>query len=143
MRRWQWVFCALLAAGAFFYQGIPVGPSHSVVLVGATPAHAQKRADSDSAKKKRAIRRCVDYRQEQRDDGLRIRLRNDCGFELSCTVSWRVRCDEDEPETQRRKAETLLIDEGVTDGVYASAAACGDDGWRVSSVRWTCRDAAE
>ena len=134
MRRWHWVSCALVGAGVLFCQG-PTGIERW--------ARADKGSDKASAKKQRAIRRCVQYRQEQYDDGLKIRLKNQCELDIECTISWSVRCDQDGPETQRSKAEVLMIDRGMTDGAYASAAACGDDGWRISRVRWSCRDAAE
>lgn len=142
MRRWHWLFCALLASGVFFnYQGIPLDSGRT--SIGVPLAQAKNGAEREHAKKKRAIRRCVGYEQEMEEDGLRISLRNECSFDLSCTLSWRVRCDADEPDMQRRKAEVFTLDEGVSDGAFASAAICGDDGWRVSEVRWSCEDAAD
>jgi len=142
VRRWQWVFCALFTTGAFFYQGVPWSSDRGVSPVGVATAEAQKRPDKRVAKK-RAIRRCVSYKQEQYDDGLSILLKNRCDFDLSCSLSWRVRCDEDESGTKRSKAELLTIDQGNSDSAYASASVCGDDGWRVTDVRWSCEDAAE
>jgi hypothetical protein len=141
-----WVICAVLMSIAFFCQGVPLASQGGSLLPGVSAAEAQKRVAKKKTKRKsreRAIGRCVRYRQQQTEEGLYLRLANRCDFDLSCTMSWRVRCDSDEPGTRRRKAEVLEIDQGTTDGTYASAAICGDDGWRISEVRWSCEDAAE
>jgi hypothetical protein len=104
----------------------------------AAVAGAQSR--SPDKRKKPSPARCVSYSQDQRPQQIDIRLRNRCGVELSCNVSWSLRCDDDAADRKRHEAAVFDLAAGATYLVEASASACGDDGWRIGDVRWQCRE---
>ena len=67
-------------------------------------------------------------------------IHNTCSIPIDCSVSWRVVCA---PESKKRWAahpETakFAITDGGSESAEASAASCGDDGWTIDSVHWSC-----
>lgn len=111
--------------------------------LGGKSALAQERSKKKKKAKKKskaAIHRCVDYSQDQEDEGMRIDLANGCGMDLTCSMSWEVICSSDTSDVVRKKATVFSLAEDTSNGSYASAAMCGDDGWRIRDVRWSCED---
>jgi hypothetical protein len=82
---------------------------------------------------------CVRYRQDQDDGGIGFTLRSSCSADLDCSISWNLRCDGDPAGGKRQGAQTFFLAAGSTGAAYASADACGDKGWSISQVRWSCR----
>ena len=115
------------------------------------PAIRSARAQSENAggknsKKrgaKRKLSRCVEYSQEIGETAMTLGLANDCKKPLECTMTWFLACHRQNGKIERsRQSETFYLGDGTEHTVAASAAACGDDGWSIRNVRWTCRDAA-
>jgi hypothetical protein len=72
---------------------------------------------------------------------MNLRLSNRCGRDLQCSITWEVACQsEDEP---RKAGSVFDLPAASTDGAYATAASCGDDGWEIRKVRWSCSDPNE
>jgi len=82
---------------------------------------------------------CVRFDQDQDDAGIQFTLRSKCTGDLECSVSWALRCDGD--EHKRQEARAFVLSAGSNGGAYASADACGDRGWSIGQVRWSCRGA--
>lgn len=86
------------------------------------------------------VSRCVKYSQTMGGDkqSVDIGLANRCRFAVSCTVEWRVSCDSDGAGAAGEAAQSLELGKGDRQTINASAARCGDDGWEVQDIRWTC-----
>jgi hypothetical protein len=90
---------------------------------------------------KRSLAACTSFAQtDQGDDKVAFTIRNACTIPVDCSVSWRLVCA---PESKKRRSEradsaSLAISGGASQSAEASAAACGDAGWVIDSVRWTC-----
>ena len=84
-----------------------------------------------------SVNACMKYRQQRlvEDGGLRMELRNCCHGPVKCAISWEVRCGHS--GTPDAKSADLEISPGTTESAYGYGA-CGDDGWKISGVRWNC-----
>lgn len=90
---------------------------------------------------KNKIARCVKYSQKKGADqqSVDVGLRNRCRYNVSCTVEWKVSCEDDDADTPpREQARTVDLDRGAAEIISASAAVCGDGSWAVDDIRWTC-----
>lgn len=85
---------------------------------------------------------CASFDQaEQGDARLAFTIRNTCAMPLDCSLSWRLVCA---PDSKKRRsahpeATSFAITEGGSQSTEASAAVCGDDGWVIDSIRWSCQ----
>jgi hypothetical protein len=91
-------------------------------------------------KKLESVMACMKYRQQKlvEDGGLRMELRNCCHGPVKCAVSWQVRCEGGKPDT---KSADLEIAAGSTESAFGYGTECGDHGWQIVGVRWTCETA--
>lgn len=108
-------------------------------LAGITFCLAAPAGSADAQKKveaKRDVSRCVAYQQKQRDSGLELNLDSSCEMDLQCSISWVLSC---EGSADRNEASAFELMAGTAYGVSASAGACGERGWAIKRVRWSCR----
>ena len=110
---------------------------------GHSAAQGTKSAKSAKApvKKLESVMACMKYRQQRlvEDGGLRMELRNCCHGPVKCAISWEVRCGRGgKPEA---KSTDLEIPAGSTESAFGYGTSCGNDGWRISGVRWNCETA--
>jgi hypothetical protein len=127
MRRPLFAVLAVLAATTFA-TGHPAAQGSRSAK---TPAKAPvQRLESVNA--------CMKYRQQKlvEDGGLRMELRNCCHGPVKCAISWEVRCAG--ASKADAKSADLDISAGSTESAYGYGNECGNDGWRISSVRWNC-----
>ena len=97
-----------------------------------------------AARAKTSVMRCVKYSQTQEDTAMALALESSCKLDLECTMTWSLRCHSENGKTESRKeSSSFTLDAGQSQTVVASADLCGEDGWSIGNVRWTCRDAAE
>jgi hypothetical protein len=82
---------------------------------------------------------CVRYSQDQDDGGISFVLKSTCQADLECSISWVLRCDGDGADQKRQGARTFFLGTGQSDGARGSADECGDKGWSIGKVRWSCR----
>ena len=89
-----------------------------------------------------SVRACMKFRQQRlaEDKGLRMELRNCCHGPVKCSVSWQVRCGRGGQADS--KSADLEIAAGSTESAYGYGTECGNDGWRISDVKWNCETAA-
>jgi len=117
------------------------------VLVAASFASVHSAAQGSRSakgpvKKLESVNACMKYRQQKlvEDGGLRMELRNCCHGPVKCSVSWQVRCEH--ASRADAKSADLEIAAGTTESAYGYGTECGNDGWRISEVRWSCETAA-
>ena len=90
----------------------------------------------------RSVATCARFDQvDQGDAKVAFTIHNTCSIPLDCAMSWRVVCA---PDSKKRRsahpaATTVTISDGSSQSAEASAAVCGDDGWVIDSVRWSCQ----
>ena len=107
-----------------------------VSLVVSSPINA------DTAKKKKlAVSDCATF--DQKDSGeatVDFTVDNSCSIAVECTVTWSVTCAPDSRKRRSKKFEgasfTLAATEVKT--TTATADRCGDDGWSIDDVSWSC-----
>jgi hypothetical protein len=127
MRRPLFAVLAVLVAAAF-------ATGHSA----AQGSRSAKTPAPGPAQKLASVNACMKYRQQKlvEDGGLRMELRNCCHGPVKCAISWEVRCAGGaKPEA---KSADLEISAGSTESAYGYGNECGNDGWRISTVRWNC-----
>lgn len=88
-----------------------------------------------------SVNACMKYRQQRlvEDGGLRMELRNCCHGPVKCAISWEVRCG-GASKAEARSAD-LEISAGSTESTYGYGTECGNEGWRISAVKWNCETA--
>lgn len=91
---------------------------------------------------KRSINECALFGQEDKgDDKVEFTINNTCSMPVDCSISWRVVCA---PDSKKRRAShagaaKLSLANGASQTAAASAAVCGDDGWSIDSIAWSCQ----
>jgi len=115
------------------------------IAPGARTAAAEPKAPAKPRPKpdQVSVTACVKYAQRQDDGGINLSLRSACTADLECSISWALRCEGDAADQKRQEARAFTLMAGQTGGAYAAADACGDKGWTISAVHWSCRTADE
>ncbi|MDB4958272.1 MAG: hypothetical protein JWO36_5841 [Myxococcales bacterium] len=95
-------------------------------------------ADRGHAK---SLAECTAFEQVDKSDvTVELSIKNTCKMPVACAISWRVVCA---PDAKKRRsvhpgATKLALNEGATQSTEASASVCGDDGWAIDSIQWSC-----
>ena len=90
---------------------------------------------------KKSIALCTSFGQEDKDDDkVQFTINNTCTIPVDCSITWRVVCA---PESKKRRAvhagaAKLALTTSSTQTAEASAAICGDAGWSIDSISWSC-----
>lgn len=90
----------------------------------------------------KSVSSCTTFAQEDKgDDKVQFTIGNTCTVPLDCSISWRVVCA---PESKKRRAShagaaKLALTNGTNQSAEASATVCGDDGWSIDSISWSCQ----
>ena len=93
-------------------------------------------------RRRRSVSDCTSFSQEDRatEDGVDFSIRNACSMPVSCSLSFTVTCAPESKKRRSRKAAShnfdLAADAGIT--LTASTERCGDDGWSVDDISWSC-----
>jgi len=91
---------------------------------------------------RRSLSDCTFFDQEdQEDDSVKFTIKNSCTIPVDCAMSWRVVCA---PESKKRRnvhatSLKVTLESGASDSKQASPAQCGDDGWKIDSISWSCQ----
>ncbi len=111
----------------------------ALAMSAAIPALYSSSARADH---RRSLADCTFFdQQDQDEDAVKFTLKNTCSIPVDCKMSWRVVCA---PESKKRRnvhasSFKLTVDSGKSDSRQASAALCGDDGWTIDSITWSCQ----
>lgn len=91
---------------------------------------------------RKSVAECTSFDQEEKgDSAIAMTLHNSCSVPVDCTISWRVVCA---PESKKRRAAhpsttKVSLATGATSSAEATANVCGDDGWSIDSIEWSCQ----
>ncbi len=94
------------------------------------------------AEHNKSLSDCTSFAQaEKGDTSLELTIQNKCTVPVDCTISWRVVCA---PDSKKRRAvhpgaSKLALVEGAASSAEASASVCGDDGWTIEAIEWSCQ----
>jgi hypothetical protein len=92
-------------------------------------------------KGRKSLADCTAFDQANKgEDAVELTIKNTCKVPVDCALSWRVVCA---PEAKKRRtvhaaSTKLAVNEGATQSADASASICGDDGWTIDSIQWSC-----
>jgi hypothetical protein len=90
----------------------------------------------------KSISTCTSFSQEDKgDDKVQFTIQNSCTVPVDCSLSWRVVCA---PESKKRRAvhagaAKFALPNSSMQSAEASAAMCGDAGWSIDSISWSCQ----
>lgn len=94
------------------------------------------------ADRTKSIADCTYFDQKDKtDDTVELSIKNLCTVPVDCSMSWRVVCA---PDSKKRRAvhpgsAKISLESGGTTAKEASATSCGDDGWVIDSIKWSCQ----
>lgn len=97
---------------------------------------------ADRGGDKKSIATCTSFGQADKgDDKVEFTIHNTCTVPVDCSITWRLVCA---PDSKKRRAvhagaARLALTNGTVQTAEASAAICGDDGWSIDSINWTCQ----
>lgn len=113
-----------------------------VLAVVAQPALADKR--KKKVKARTSIAACTSFEQVDRvDDSVDLVIANSCEIPVACSVSWTVTCAPDSKRTHRHQhGQAFDLASTASQTANASAATCGNDGWVIDDVTWSCQPGA-
>lgn len=91
--------------------------------------------------KKTPVSVCAHFDQlDREDDGVDLVVANRCEVKLSCSVSWTLVCAPDTAAAARSQhASAFALEVGRDQSTLASPAVCGNDGWVIDDVTWSCQ----
>jgi hypothetical protein len=90
----------------------------------------------------KSISSCATFGQQDKgDDKVEFTIHNTCTIPVDCSISWRVVCA---PESRKRRAShagaaKMALPNGSMQTAEASAAICGNDGWSIDNIAWSCQ----
>lgn len=90
----------------------------------------------------RSLAECTSFDQTDKgDDGVAFTIHNNCTVPVDCSLSWRVVCA---PESKKRRSShagsaKLNLGSVASGDAAASASSCGDEGWSIDSIEWSCQ----
>jgi hypothetical protein len=90
----------------------------------------------------KSVSTCTSFGQQDKDDDkVQFTINNTCTIPVDCSITWRVVCA---PESKKRRAvhagaAKLALTNSSAQSAEASAAVCGDDGWSIDGISWSCQ----
>jgi hypothetical protein len=93
------------------------------------------------ADRSKSISDCTYFDQQDKDDDkVEFTVKNLCSVPVDCSMSWRVVCA---PDSKKRRSvhpasAKFALESGAVNSKEASAGVCGDDGWAIDSIKWSC-----
>jgi hypothetical protein len=99
-------------------------------------------AFADRARAGKSLAECTTFDQADKgEDAVSFTIKSTCTVPIDCSLSWRVVCA---PDSKKRRSvhpttTKLALAEGGSQSADASASVCGDDGWAIDSVAWSCQ----
>jgi hypothetical protein len=91
---------------------------------------------------RKSVGECTSFGQEDKgDDKVQFTIHNSCTVPVDCAITWRVICA---PESKKRRAAhagaaKFALTNNSAQTAEASAAVCGDAGWSIDSISWSCQ----
>jgi hypothetical protein len=91
---------------------------------------------------RKSVGDCTSFGQEDKgDDKVEFTIQNSCTVPVDCSITWRVICA---PESKKRRAAhagaaKFALTNNAAQTAEASAAVCGQDGWSIDNISWSCQ----
>lgn len=103
-------------------------------------------ASADNKKKKTKVKArdsvaaCTSFDQlDREDDSVDLVIGSTCSMPVSCSVSWTLVCAPSTKKTRKTQhGEAFSLATDQTQSTNASAGTCGNDGWVIDDVVWSC-----
>ena len=92
--------------------------------------------------KPQSVAACTGFDQANKgDDKLEFTIKNSCTIPVDCSISWRVVCS---PSSKKRRSVhpstvKLALADNSSQSAEASAAICGEDGFAIDAIQWSCK----
>lgn len=121
--RARWVLCAL------------------ALSLAASPALAdQKKKKKPKLAQRASVAACTTFDQlDREDDSVDLVIANACEIQVACSVSWSLVCAPGTKHARRSQhGEAFTLTTAQEQATNASAAVCGNDGWVIDDVTWSC-----
>lgn len=120
----------------------------ALLAVVAGPAFAGKKTTKDAkASKKRSLAECTSFGQQDREaeDGVDLAVTNSCSVAVTCSVSWTLTCAPESKKRRSSKADSHVfsLDSAAALTVSATTERCGDAGWALTDIQWSCAPKAD
>ncbi|MDQ3370117.1 MAG: hypothetical protein M3680_32265 [Myxococcota bacterium] len=119
------------------------GATYALAITLCAPvALAETTRDPGRDHPKKSLAACTAFDQvDGEDDTVEFTIHNTCSIPVDCSVSWRLICA---PDSKQRRAThpgaaKLTLISGKSLATSASAAICGDAGWTIDRINWSCQ----
>jgi hypothetical protein len=132
--RAPWVGCAWFLVSA-------LAIVLSLAAVGDDDAAAQSKSKKKKIKKRTEdVSSCVTFGQSDAGDAVNFRFVSTCEAPLSCGVTWTLQCEswEGKKTAKTHDGVAFELESNASYLATASPATCGDDGWAIDDVSWSC-----
>lgn len=116
-------------------------PRHAIVVccaattsvfasIGAAPtARAEEASAAD----------CVQFQLVSAERAITYSVENSCARAVGCTLTWRLRCGEEERQTVATQRRRFRVDGAGGKEVTVDTSTCRSETWSVEGVAWACR----
>ncbi len=110
-----------------------------------TTAVAGPKKGRGKARTVKAIAACTSFDQiDREDDGVDLVVSNRCEIKLACSVSWSLTCRPAVGKsTKSQHGEAFALSTDAVETTSATPTACGNDGWVIDNVTWSCQPGPE
>jgi hypothetical protein len=111
-----------------------------------SPTAFADQADRPAKKPSRSVAACTTFDQTDRDseDGVDFKVTSTCDVKLACSIKWKLTCSPESKKKRRSTWEGYAFELAGPDAAEttASAASCGNEGWEIASISWSCQPVA-
>lgn len=107
-----------------------------------SPAVAGPKKAKGKKAKVASVAACTSFDQLDRDgeDGVDLVVSSTCDVKLSCSVSWELTCKPAVGKSRKSNhGEAFSLATSASETTTASAGVCGNDGWVIDDVTWSCQ----
>ena len=96
--------------------------------------------------KRKSLADCTSFDQADKgDDGVQFTIHNTCTIPVDCAITWNLVCAPDSHKRRAVHANTskLSLTVGGAESADATTSTCGDAGWTIQDVQWSCQVAKD
>ena len=118
----RWVLCALARALAV------------------SPALADNKKKKKAKAKRDSVAACTSFDQlDREDESVDLVIGSSCEVAVACSVSWTLVCAPGSKKARKTQhGEAFVLNATQSQSTNASAGVCGNDGWVIDDVLWSC-----
>lgn len=110
------------------------------LVLAASPALADQKKKKPRVKPRVSVAECTTFEQVDReDDSFDLVIASTCEVPVACSVSWTLVCSPGTRKSRRSQhGEAFTLTAAQSQTTNASAGTCGNDGWVIDDVIWSC-----